>query len=80
MSSNSISLDLSEDQALVLFAFLTRTDKAIEKLLEDQAEQRVLWDIEAMLEKALPHLFAENYGKLLSAARERVRDETDNQK
>ena len=41
---------------------------------EDQAEQRVLWDLEAMLEKALVAPLRADYADLLATARERVRD------
>jgi hypothetical protein len=45
---DDILITLSQDQALVLFDWLARTgtrDQPAE--FEDQAEQRVLWDLEA---------------------------------
>jgi hypothetical protein len=42
---------------------------------DDQAEQRVLWDVECMLERVLWEPFSADYGSLLDAARSAVRDE-----
>ena len=44
-------------------------------MLEDQAEQRVLWDLTCILEQTLVQPFAANYKELLSQARDRVRDD-----
>jgi hypothetical protein len=70
-----IKIDLTSDQALVLFDFLDRlksTDNSA--IFADQAEQRVLWDIEAMLEKVLVDSLKSNYPDLLKASRDKIRD------
>ena len=68
-------LSLSRDQALVLFAWLARTGAGEQPAaFEDQAEQRVLWDLEAALEKHLAEPFKSNFSERLEAARGRVRD------
>lgn len=54
------------DAARVPFEFLHRTDGQLP--LIDQAEQRVLWDVEAGLERQLP-VFADNYAQRVAAAR-----------
>jgi len=46
--------------------------------LEDQAEERVLWDLCASLESILVEPFAENYIELLEKARAEVRDPVAN--
>ena len=75
MEKNPIKIELSKDEALVLFEFLGRLNKQnIDTLFEDQAEQRVLWDIESTLEKALSEPFLDNYLELLNNARAQVRD------
>lgn len=71
-----VSLVLNLDEALVLFEWLARFNAA-ENEFADQAEQRVLWDLEAMLESALLAPLSPDYSTLLDAARERVRDSTD---
>ena len=43
--------------------------------IEDQAEQRVLWDMSACLERILVEPFDGNYQQLVSDARAAVRDE-----
>ena len=49
----SIAIKLSEDETLVLSDGLNRFSKNGSTEFEDQAEQRILWDIEAVLEKEL---------------------------
>lgn len=75
MSKPKITLELSHDEALVLFDWLYRFDQSEHKTFEDQAEQRVLWNIEAMLESVLVEPFDVNYKELVEEARARVRDE-----
>jgi len=54
MNQNKIAIELSKDEALVFFEFLGRiSKKQFKRLFEDQADQRVLWNIEANLEKQL---------------------------
>jgi hypothetical protein len=74
MESNKITIELSKDEALVLFDLLARFNKIENKeLFEDQAEQRVLWNLEASLEKLLTAPFLDDYLVFLSKAREAVR-------
>lgn len=68
-----VTLGLTAAEALVLFEWLARFNLG-GGYFEDQAEQRVLWDLEAMLEKALVAPLRANYADLLARARERVRD------
>lgn len=73
--TDEISIGLSRDQALVLFEWLARTGAGEQPAaFEDQAEQRVLWDLEAALEAVLSEPFKSDYRELLEAARGRVRD------
>ena len=60
---------------LVLFEFLNRLNKSVKKdLYEDQSEERLLWDLEAILEKHLSEPFKKDNQKLLKKARKQVRD------
>jgi hypothetical protein len=72
-----ISLELTRMEALVFFAFLRRYSERERLAIEDQAEQRVLWDLCAMLEGELTEPLSPDYGKLLAQARDSVRDATD---
>ncbi len=72
----NIELPLTPDEALVLFAWLGRFNNSDHEF-EDQAEQRVLWNLEAMLESELVEPFRSDYLELVAAARGRVRDSTD---
>lgn len=73
MPEAAVTLHLTGDEALVLFDWIRRFNESGDGTLHDQAEQRVLWDIEAMLEKSLVAPFG-SYIDLLAQARDRVRD------
>ncbi|WP_454041875.1 hypothetical protein [Cellulosimicrobium sp. Marseille-Q8652] len=71
------TITLSSDHALVLFELLARLNTDGQVPFADQAEQRVLWDLEAQLESNLTAVVASNYHEQLTAARGRIRDATD---
>lgn len=70
----SVRIELSADEALVLHAWISRFNRREDNEFEDRAEQRVLWDVESVLEESLVEPFHEDYDSLLTAARDRVRD------
>jgi len=74
---NKIRIELSRDEALVFFEWLTRFNKTDSAKFEDQAEQRVLWDLEAMLESSIEEPLTPAYNDLLMQARAKVRDSVE---
>jgi len=73
--TKNISIPLNEDEAIVLFEWLAKfniTDNTT--FFQDQAEQRVLFNLEAILEKNIPSMFSDEYKTTLLKARERLRD------
>ena len=73
---NDVKIELTKDEAIVLFEFLSRFNETDNPdLFDDQAEQRVLWDIECILEKELAEPFRTDYDEIVKQARNRVRDE-----
>lgn len=76
--ADEIAIRLTRDQALVLFEWLARTGAADQPVeFEDQAEQRVLWDLESALESVLTEPLREDYRALVKTARARLRDSAD---
>jgi hypothetical protein len=73
--ADTVRIELSQDQALVLFEFLARFDAAQGTMPLDSAAQKVLWVVEAALEKILVAPLAKDYDRLLQEARERVLNE-----
>jgi hypothetical protein len=69
---SGVTLTLTADQALVLFEWLAREDRKGALPTEHRAEQSVLWEIEAQLEKTLVAPLQPDYEVLLAAARERL--------
>jgi hypothetical protein len=74
MTNERVSLELTSSEALVLFEFVSRFSDDDILTIEDQAEERVLWNLCASLESILVEPFADNYGDLLAKARDEVRD------
>jgi len=66
---------ISDDEALVLFELLSRFTEDSVLGIEDQAEMRVLWNLQAVLETAFAEPFLSNYKAMLVEARGRLRDE-----
>ena len=76
--ASEISLKLSRDQAVVLFEWLGRTGSAgFPAEFEDQAEQRILWDLESLLEAVLTEPLGDDYRGRLEKARMALRDSTE---
>ncbi len=69
-----MTLELSREQAVVFFEWLSKFNATEGRRVRDQAEERVLWDIEAMLESTLVEPFDARYDDLLAKARAAVRD------
>ena len=76
MAEQHVELRLSGVEALVLFDWLARFN-ASDPTFEDQAEQRALWNLEAVLERELVAPLAADYGEQLADARQRLRDSTE---
>lgn len=70
-----VAINLTKDEALVLFEFLSRFSDEDRLSIEDQAEQRALWNLTCILEKVLAEPFSEDWSNIIFAARERLRDE-----
>lgn len=70
--SNSVSVLLTHDQALVLFEWLYREDGKHAIPIEHRSELLVLWSIEGQLEKVLVEPLQPEYLEILAAARERI--------
>jgi len=66
-----ILIELTKEEALVLHDWLFRFNES-EKvdLILDQAEQLILWDMEACLEREVSETFQDNYEALLKVARD----------
>lgn len=74
MSAETIKIELNSDEALILFELLSRYSDTDELAIEDQAEQRVLWNLCCDLEKLLIEPFSNNYREMVVDSRSRIRD------
>lgn len=69
MKEKQIALKLSASEALVLFEWLSRSEDSKSISVEYESEQKVLWVLEAQLEKSLSAQFAPNYNAQVENAR-----------
>jgi len=67
-----VQLELSTDEALVLFEFIARFEEHDIKPWSEIGEQQVVWRIEAQLEKALVEPFKPSYKESVQQARRRI--------
>ena len=75
MNENKINIELTQEEAIVFFELLGRINELKEfDQIQDQSEQRVLWDIECLLEKQLSEPFKGEYQEIIRKARNKVRD------
>ena len=69
-----ITRRISQD-SIVMLVWLARFNTAEHNsVFEDQAEQRVLYDLEAVLEGSVSETFENDYELILSKARNKIRD------
>jgi hypothetical protein len=73
--NKNIVITLSGYESLVLLEWLHNfNEEERPALFQDQAEQRVLWDMEAELETVVSNTFDSNYQEALLKARQKIRD------
>jgi hypothetical protein len=72
MNRDRIDLALTKAEALVLFEWLSNLDASTSAPRKDSPEQKVLWRVEALLERVLPEPLDPKYFELLQQARRTV--------
>jgi hypothetical protein len=75
--SESVTITLSRDEALVLFEFFARFDELHDFTLRDTAEYLAFSRISAQLDKSLVEPFKPDYEALLKMARDRLAEGYD---
>ena len=71
---NNIVLVLKKEEALVLFDWISRFNESSNNEFEDSSEERLFWDMEALLEKSIPQVLSDSYKEILTKARDKIRD------
>jgi len=75
--SQPVTLQLTADEALVLFDLLGRINEQDDlELFEHPAEEQALWNLESALERQLEATHDLQYDQLLAAARDRLTPQT----
>jgi len=67
-----IKIELENFEALALIEFLMRFRDEEELKVKDEAEEQILYDLCAVIEKELPELFDPKYKELVKLAKERI--------
>ncbi len=76
-SDQTVHLQLTRAEALVLFEWLARMEAAGKLPVDDPAEEQVLWRLEGQLESMLREPLEPNYKEAVEAARKEVRGSKD---
>jgi hypothetical protein len=73
---NITNIPLNDNELLVLSDLISRINKSriLDTFFVDQAEQRMLWNLECLLEKNTPNIFSPDYTEDVKRAREAIRD------
>lgn len=69
----AVMVTLSDDEAIVLFDWLTKRSETLANDHRPTADDIAMWNLEALLEKALADPFAPDYAERLEAARSRLK-------
>jgi hypothetical protein len=76
MGDGQVTIKLTSDEALVLSDWLEKLQMTdLGRVVDDPAVWAPIHRIAGTLDKALPELFARDYGQRLEAARQRLRPE-----
>jgi hypothetical protein len=67
-----MNLELTDDEALVLFEWLSRLDESDAAPCEHDAERHVLWALHGQLERTLKEPLQPDYRNLVANARSKV--------
>ena len=70
------SIEFTKEELIVLsdLLFKINDSKILDDFFEDQAEQRAMWNLEALLEKKNSTIFSLNYSNELMTAKNFLRD------
>ena len=74
MDNDKIKVEITKDEALVLYEFLSRYSDTENLEIEHQSEQRALWNLTCVFEKTISEAFDSDYKISLESARKRLED------
>lgn len=69
---NKYSLEITGDEAIVLFEFFSRFDETDKLVFEHPAEYLALQKLSAQIDKTTSAMFRPEYAELLAKARKRI--------
>ncbi len=72
--NKNITLSLTKEEAIVLFEFVSRFTQRGSLTIQHLAEEKVLWNICADLEKILTEPFQLNWSEILQHAQNTIKD------
>ncbi len=73
--SKDVEIKISEDEAWVLFELTRRFSDSKKFKIEDQSEERALWNLCCVFEKTLHQESDLKYDEFISQCRDRLRDD-----
>ena len=70
--NEKVNIELTKEQSIVLFEFLSRFSDQDNLTIEHPSEEKVLLEVTQILEKKLSEPFLSEYGEILKLAREKI--------
>ncbi len=69
-----MQIEISKNEALVLFEFLSRYSETNVLSIEHKAEQQALYNLACAFEKSMADPFSSDYKKTLESARQKLQN------
>jgi hypothetical protein len=76
-TESPVKIELTLDEALVLFDMLHRFEETEMLDIQHPAEEQALWGLSNLLERQLVEPFRHDYGEILDQARARLRPDPE---
>ncbi len=73
--AKDIQLNLTSDEAYVIFELVKRFSDSGSLAIEHKAEERALWNLGCLLEEKLEKVFDKDYSEIIELCRERLEDD-----
>ena len=74
MDNESLKIEITKNEALVLFEFLSRYSDTDILSIKHAGEKQALLNLACTFEKTLPEPFSSDYKKTLESARQKIQD------
>ncbi len=75
VNNKKILISFDKDEALIFFEWLSKLsddEKNHNKIFSDSIEEKIVYELESILEEAIPEIFESDYKKKVLLAKKRI--------